>query len=103
AIISAVGEKLKCTIPPTAMFDYPTARRLAAHLAGPSLAGVSKSPGPQPEATFEPVAIIGMSGRFPQAESVEEFWQLLKDGRDAITPIPAARTQLSDAPAAMPP
>ena len=29
------------------------------------------------------IAIIGMSGRFPRAKSVEEFWQLLADGREA--------------------
>ncbi|MGW1130840.1 SDR family NAD(P)-dependent oxidoreductase [Streptomyces griseoluteus] len=37
------------------------------------------------------IAVIGMSGRFPQARTVEEFWQLLADGRDAVTPIPAHR------------
>ncbi|MFC9944107.1 SDR family NAD(P)-dependent oxidoreductase [Streptomyces pratensis] len=37
------------------------------------------------------VAVIGMSGRFPQARTVDEFWQLLADGREAVTPIPAHR------------
>ena len=35
------------------------------------------------------IAVIGMSGRFPQARTAEEFWQLLVEGRDAVTPIPA--------------
>ncbi|MDB6039991.1 MAG: polyketide synthase, partial [Verrucomicrobiales bacterium] len=39
----------------------------------------------------EPIAIIGMSGRFPQAASVEEFWTNLRDGRDCITEIPPER------------
>ncbi|MEU5718128.1 SDR family NAD(P)-dependent oxidoreductase [Streptomyces sp. NPDC020403] len=37
------------------------------------------------------IAVIGMSGRFPQARTVEAFWQLLADGRDAVTPLPAHR------------
>ncbi|TDD61599.1 polyketide synthase [Kribbella antibiotica] len=31
------------------------------------------------------VAVIGMSGRFPGASSVPEFWQNLLDGREGIT------------------
>ncbi|MGC1781701.1 MAG: amino acid adenylation domain-containing protein [Acidobacteriaceae bacterium] len=34
------------------------------------------------------VAIIGMAGRFPGAENVEQFWQNLCDGRESIQPIP---------------
>ncbi len=32
-----------------------------------------------------PIAIIGMSGRFPGAKSIEELWENLLAGRDAIT------------------
>ncbi|MGH8260593.1 MAG: SDR family NAD(P)-dependent oxidoreductase, partial [Steroidobacteraceae bacterium] len=37
------------------------------------------------------VAIIGMSGRFPGARNVEELWQLIAGGRDAVTEIPIER------------
>ncbi|KAF3469293.1 SDR family NAD(P)-dependent oxidoreductase [Streptomyces sp. Tu 3180] len=37
------------------------------------------------------IAVIGMSGRFPQARTVDEFWRLLAEGREAVTPIPAHR------------
>ncbi len=30
------------------------------------------------------VAVIGMAGRFPGAEDVEEFWQNLRDGKESI-------------------
>lgn len=39
---------------------------------------------PTRDALHEPIAIIGMSGRFAQAESLDEFWQSLKDGRNLI-------------------
>jgi len=34
---------------------------------------------------MEGIAIIGMSGRFPGAANVEEFWQLLRDGVEAVS------------------
>ena len=39
----------------------------------------------------EPIAIIGMSGRFPQARNVAEMWTILAQGREAVTEIPADR------------
>ncbi|PIS99320.1 hypothetical protein TSA1_37435, partial [Bradyrhizobium nitroreducens] len=39
----------------------------------------------------EPVAIIGISGSFPQARDLEEFWENLKAGRDCIGEIPNSR------------
>ncbi|MEU5030939.1 SDR family NAD(P)-dependent oxidoreductase [Streptomyces milbemycinicus] len=41
--------------------------------------------------TGEPIAIIGMSGRFPQADDVEAFWRNLFEGRDCISEVPADR------------
>jgi naphtho-gamma-pyrone polyketide synthase len=37
------------------------------------------------------IAITGFSGRFPEAASNEEFWQLLRDGRDVHRTIPPDR------------
>ncbi len=39
----------------------------------------------------EDIAIVGLSGRYPLAESLVEFWQNLKTGRDCITEIPKER------------
>ena len=39
----------------------------------------------------EDIAIIGMAARFPGAPSVEAFWNVLSQGRDAVSPIPADR------------
>ncbi|WP_429843904.1 SDR family NAD(P)-dependent oxidoreductase [Brevibacillus sp. FIR094] len=37
------------------------------------------------------VAIIGLSGRYPQAEDVWEFWSRLKEGKNCITEVPEDR------------
>ncbi|NEQ05932.1 MAG: SDR family NAD(P)-dependent oxidoreductase [Moorea sp. SIO4E2] len=45
----------------------------------------------------EPIAIIGMSCRFPGGvNSPEAFWQLLHDGVDAIAEVPLARWNIDD-------
>ncbi|MBO3797240.1 beta-ketoacyl synthase N-terminal-like domain-containing protein, partial [Bacillus subtilis] len=41
----------------------------------------------------EPIAIIGMSGRFPGARNVEELWSLLHDGREVIGEVPYERAE----------
>ena len=44
----------------------------------------------------EPVAIIGMSCRFPGAPSVEDYWSLLSEGRSGVVEVPAARWNIDD-------
>ncbi|MCP4276555.1 MAG: polyketide synthase, partial [Gammaproteobacteria bacterium] len=39
----------------------------------------------------EPIAIVGISGKFPQANTLEAFWNNLKEGKDCITEIPKDR------------
>ncbi|WP_405853291.1 SDR family NAD(P)-dependent oxidoreductase [Streptomyces sp. NBC_00090] len=94
------------------IFGHPTVERLSAELTG-RLDGRTTAPAPRrapaarpapaatpvPEATAEqpehpdqePIAIVGMAGRFPGADSVEEFWSLLDEGRDGVGPVPADR------------
>ena len=40
---------------------------------------------------IEPIAIIGMSGRFPKARTIDEFWEILVQGINAVEEIPAER------------
>ncbi len=39
----------------------------------------------------EPIAIIGIGCRFPDANNPQEFWHLLRSGKSAIGEIPADR------------
>ncbi len=42
----------------------------------------------------EPIAIIGISGRYPQASNLQEFWQNLAAGKDCISEVPEDRWSL---------
>ena len=42
----------------------------------------------------EPIAIIGIAGRYPQAANLNEFWMNLQSGRDCVTETPADRWPL---------
>src|SRR5262249_4822215 len=44
----------------------------------------------------EPIAIIGLSGRYAQAENLEDFWRNLQAGKDCVTEIPRERWSLDD-------
>lgn len=44
----------------------------------------------------EPIAIVGLAGRYPQSNNLYEFWQNLFNGKDCVEEIPVSRWQ-SDA------
>lgn len=102
------------------VFDHPSAGQLAQHLlaqlqqptrttlalAAPASVTAVAAPvvekqaprraaepaaGPEPITGPEPIAIIGMAGRFPGADGVEQLWQLLDTGTDAVGPVPPGR------------
>lgn len=46
-------------------------------------------------AHIDPVAVIGMSCRFPGAATPDEFWDLLRGGHTSVGPVPADRATLA--------
>jgi acyl transferase domain-containing protein/acyl carrier protein len=77
-------------VPPTLAYEYPTVESLARHLAGLETHAIRNDEiGSGPTL---PVAIVGMACRFPAAESLEQFWRLLREGFDAVTDMPHGRS-----------
>ena len=57
----------------------------------PPVGGAAPSPR-DPEQSSSAIAIIGMSGRYPQARNLEEYWENLRCGRDSVTEVPTQQT-----------
>ncbi|MEV6012228.1 SDR family NAD(P)-dependent oxidoreductase [Streptomyces sp. NPDC051976] len=93
-------------LPTTLLFEFPTPKRLADHLAG-LLADGSAEPAAAPATPFapvapatdsraadalEPIAIVAMSCRYPGGVATpEELWQLVATGTDATSGPPSDR------------
>ncbi|MEW2258477.1 SDR family NAD(P)-dependent oxidoreductase [Streptomyces sp. NPDC047869] len=63
----------------------------------PPVAAPAPAPAARPEpsrpapAEDDPIAVIGISGRYPKARDLDEFWRNLAEGRDCVTEVPADR------------
>ncbi|MFI9080766.1 type I polyketide synthase, partial [Streptomyces sioyaensis] len=98
-----LGAATGLRLPATLVFDYPSPVALAGHvcteLFGDEPAAVPAAD--RPATGEEQLAIVAMSCRFPGgAGSPEEFWRLLADGVDALSPLPADRGWQTDDDAA---
>ena len=92
SLAGELAEWLGRQLSPALVYEYPTIEALARHLAGSSDVSASAARGGQhQEATSEPIAIIGVGCRFPGANDPTAFWQLLRNGVDAIREVPADR------------
>ena len=52
---------------------------------------------PVPLTSDDEIAIIGMSGRFADARSVDQLWDILRNARSAIHEFPGTRLSMADA------
>ena len=83
---------LSMRLPPTLVWEYPTIDALARHLAGDLLTTeTGRTAQRMVCAETDPIAIIGIGCRFPSASGPGAFWELLRDGRDAISEVPKDR------------
>lgn len=73
--------------------------RSSASAAAPLRPAASTGPGAGAKVTTQSrredqgldIAVIGMAGRYPQADDLHAFWQNLRAGRDCISELPAQR------------
>jgi acyl transferase domain-containing protein/acyl carrier protein len=88
-----LGEWLSRAVSPTLIYDYPSPDALAQHLAEEQIDEqvAPETGGHSNEVADEGIAVIGIGCRFPGAHGPEAFWELQRDGVDAITEVPPDR------------
>jgi acyl transferase domain-containing protein/acyl carrier protein len=88
-----LGTATGLRLAPTVVFDYPSAKALARYLlAEATSSGVAQKAVVRARTSEEPIAIVGMSCRYPGGVgSPEELWQLLAEGRDGLGEFPTDR------------
>jgi amino acid adenylation domain-containing protein len=91
-LLTRLNQAFDLTLSIATVFEHTTVRSMASLLRGESTSKPEATPDTpaigERIATATPssaVAIIGMTGRFPGAESVEEFWKNLCEGVESIT------------------
>ncbi len=90
-----LSEWLGRDFPAELAYEFPTIDALARGLAqSPSPLQTTAEASRIQEANSEAIAIIGIACRFPGAKDARAFWNLLRDGVDAIQEVPAARFKL---------
>jgi glutamate-1-semialdehyde-2,1-aminomutase len=110
-IIENISGQLDLNLLPTLLFEYSTPTDLATYLvqnhqdhlstkllnssindAKISLLSVNQEQKrPSTTNASGDIAVIGMSCRFPQAPNLESYWELLTNGKTAITEVPTQR------------
>ncbi|WP_405362766.1 SDR family NAD(P)-dependent oxidoreductase [Kitasatospora sp. NBC_00085] len=89
---AAAAEPAAAAKPAAAPVAAPSAAVEPVAVAQPAPAPEAPSaPAPEAPSAADAIAIVGMSGRFPQAANLDEYWQNLAAGRDCVTEIPADR------------
>ncbi|OHX19451.1 SDR family NAD(P)-dependent oxidoreductase [Chromobacterium sphagni] len=115
--VRKINETLGVDLKATALFEHPTIRQLAAHVAAeqaaqPAAADLPERPvqvvelvevvaaveaGPRTAGIADGrIAIIGASGRYPDAADLDQYWRNLAAGRDSVREVPAARWDMRE-------
>ncbi|MGH7555557.1 MAG: beta-ketoacyl synthase N-terminal-like domain-containing protein, partial [Longimicrobiales bacterium] len=93
-MVARLKEEFKIPVPAVALYEAPTVRTLATYLrpehptqpehAEKTRLAERRRRTPASHAAGD-IAIIGMTGRFPGADSVDQFWRNLTSGTESVT------------------
>lgn len=112
ALVQRIESKMDTSLSPTLLFEFPTIAELARYFEDaypdrfraesvPASVDVpSAGDAPQMQETgpatngakaVTEIAVIGLAGRYPGADTIAAFWENLKAGKDSVTEVPASR------------
>lgn len=97
-VIAQVNKALSCQLSTMALFEAPTVSALARHIVQNGGVAIEEEVETTQTSALEErrqrahqstgtqdIAIIGMAGRFPGADTLEQFWYNLRNGVESIT------------------
>jgi acyl transferase domain-containing protein/acyl carrier protein len=119
-LLTAMNDRWGLKLDPATLFQCQTLSALTEHLSQlqppPDVPSVSQAPAASSRSTGatdrrsggegkkrrsassqnvpEGIAIVGIGGRYPQADSVDQYWENILAGRDSVTEVPAHRWAL---------
>ncbi|WP_033260770.1 type I polyketide synthase [Amycolatopsis vancoresmycina] len=94
-IAADLEARLGRRLPATLLWESPTIDHLVRSLTGTEEPDAPRS---TDRRRTDPVAVVGLGCRFPGADGPGEFWELLRDGRDAVRSAPPGRWDAGAAP-----
>jgi amino acid adenylation domain-containing protein len=84
--VAALKQQFGYEVPITKLYQFPTVSGIAGLISGVTKAApVSANKKNKDRAQNRDIAIIGMAGRFPGANTIDEFWDMLAGGREGIS------------------
>ena len=90
-LISRLTARLESEIgrvSPTVFYEHQTLGQVAEALARTTTIEPEPPTGSSETADGQAIAIIGVAGRYPQADDLDQFWRNLLTGRDSVTGTP---------------
>jgi len=83
--VSALKSQFGYEVPITKLYQYPTVSGVAGYIGGANKVAAFTFKKDKDKKGNSDIAIIGMAGRFPGADNIDEFWNLLTEGREGTS------------------
>ncbi len=95
-LTTLLNETYQLSISPTALYEYATLSEFYSHRLGKNTSPTAIEKTEQPLNQTNDIAIIGISGLFPEAPDLDTFWDNLVEGKNCITEVPSSRWNWHD-------
>jgi len=83
--VAVLKQRFSYEVPITKLYQFPTISGIANLISGTKAAPAAAIKKKKDKTGNSDIAIIGMAARFPGANSIDEFWNLLTTGKEAIS------------------
>jgi amino acid adenylation domain-containing protein len=84
--VAELKHRFGYNVPITKLYQFPTVNGIANLVSGANkVAPITTVKNKKDKTGNSDIAVIGMAGRFPGANTIDEFWSMLTEGRETIS------------------